>query len=283
MFEKTSQKALDDYVSGAIDEREFLKKSEYFKRWGFDYTLYREILLYAREYKIPVIALNISRKIVSKVFKSGLYSLDKDEKREIPKDMDLSDTAYRNRLKAFFDEHKDAESRSFDFFYQAQVLWDESMAHNLAAFMKEKPEYQVVVMAGAGHLAFGSGIPTRAHRLNGREYSVILNDADIEKNVSDFVLFPPPISPPETPKFGVILQEEKGTVSIGALMPGGAADKAGLRKDDVILALDHTTIESVDDIKIFLLYAKPGDAVTVRVRRQRFLFWPVEKEIRVVL
>ncbi|MDA8105225.1 MAG: ChaN family lipoprotein, partial [Nitrospiraceae bacterium] len=193
------------------------------------------------------------------------------------------DMAYKARLKQFFEMHKGAESSNFDFFYQAQVLWDESMAHNLAAFMKKDPDYQVVVVAGMGHLAFGSGIPKRAYRLNGQEYSVILNDADIERNISDFVLFPSPIKPPETPKLGVILKEEKGMVSIESLMPGGVADKAGLKKGDVILSMDGTKIESSDDVRIFLLYEKPGDTVTVRVRRQRFLFGPVEKEIRVTL
>ena len=283
MFQKPFQKALDDYISGAIDEREFLKKSEYFKQWGFDYTFYREILLYARQFKIPVIALNIRKAIVSKVFKEGLYALTPEERKEIPQDMDLSDMAYKARLKQFFEMHKGAESSNFDFFYQAQVLWDESMAHNLAAFMKKDPDYQVVVVAGMGHLAFGSGIPKRAYRLNGQEYSILLNDADIERNISDFVLFPSPIKPPETPKLGVILKEEKGMVSIESLMPGGVADKAGLKKGDVILSMDGTKIESSDDVRIFLLYEKPGDTVTVRVRRQRFLFGPVEKEIRVTL
>jgi aminopeptidase N len=283
MFQKPFQTALDDYISGAIDEREFLKKSEYFKQWGFDYTLYREILLYAREYKIPVIALNIRRAIVSKVFKEGLYALTPEERKEIPEDMDLSDLQYKARLKQFFEVHKGAESSNFDFFYQAQVLWDESMAHNLAAFMKKNPDYQIVVVAGMGHLAFGSGIPKRAHRLNGHDYSIILNDGDIEKNISDFVLFPSPIKPPETPKLGVILKEEKGMVAIEALAPGSVAEQAGLRKGDEILAMDGTKIESADDVRIFLLYKQTGDTVTVRVRRQRFLFGPVEKDIRVTL
>ena len=283
MFQKPFQKALDDYISGAIDEREFLKKSEYFKRWGFDYTLYREILLYARQYRIPVIALNIRKEIVSKVFKEGLYALTPEEKKEVPEDMDLSDMQYKARLKRFFEEHSGAESRNFDFFYQAQVLWDESMAHHLAEFMKKNPDSQVVVVAGAGHLMFGSGIPKRAHRLTGEEYSVILNDADVERNISDFVLFPSPIRPPESPKLGVILKEEKNVVSIGGVMPDGAGGKAGLEKGDAILELDGARIEAIDDVKIFLLYKKPGDTVKVRVRRKRFLLGPVEKDIHVVL
>jgi aminopeptidase N len=277
MFQKPFQKALDDYISGAIEEKEFLKRSEYFKRWGFDYPLYREILLFAREFKIPVGALNIRNEIVSKVSKEGLLSLTADERKEVPQDMDLSDLAYKTRLRGLFEGHRNSDSRNFDFFYEAQVLWDEAMAHNLDAFIRENPGHQAVVIVGMGHLAFGSGIPKRAHRLNGEDYSVILNDADIEKSVSDFMLFPSSITTPVTPRLMVVLKEEEGKVKVQDFAPESVSEKAGLKKGDVILALDDTKIESVDDVKIFLLYKKKGDAVTVKVMRDRFLLGPVEK------
>ncbi len=281
MFQKQFQKALDDYISGTTEEREFLKKSQYFKRWGFDYTLYREILLFAREYKIPVAALNISNEIVSKVFKEGLLSLTADERKEIPPDMDISDTAYKARLKELFEGHRNSESRNFDFFYEAQVLWDESMAHNLIEFMRENAGRQAVVIAGMGHLAFGSGIPKRAQRLNGEDYLIIINDADVENGISDFMLFAQPIAAPVTPRLMVSLKEEDGKVKIQDFQPNSISEKAGLKRDDIILALDDTKVEGIDDVKIFLLYKKKGDTTTVRVRRERFLLGPVEKTFKV--
>ncbi len=283
MFQRPFQKALDDYISGAADEREFLKRSEYFKRWGYDYTLYREILLFAREYKIPVAALNIRNEIVSKVSKEGLLSLTADERKEVPQDMDLSDMAYKARLKELFAGHRNSGGRNFDFFYEAQVLWDESMAHNLDAFMRENPGRQAVVIAGQGHLAFGSGIPKRAHRLNGDDYSVILNEGDVEKDISDFVLFPTPISPPATPKLMVVLKEEDGKVKIQDFVPGSVSEKAGLKKGDVITAVDDTQIADIEDLKIFLLYKKKGDTVNVKVLRGRFLAGPAEKTFKIIL
>ncbi len=281
MFQRPFQKALDDYISGTTDEKEFLKRSEYFKRWGYDYPLYREILLFAREYKIPVAALNIRNEIVSKVSKEGLLSLTADEGKEVPQDMDLSDMAYKARLKELFEGHRNSESRNFDFFYEAQVLWDESMAHNLDAFMRENPGRQAVVIVGLGHLAFGSGIPKRAHRLNGDDYSVIINDGDIEKSISDFMLFPSPIRTPATPKLMVVLKEEDGKVKVQNFAPNSVSEKAGLKRGDIILAMDDTKIASVDDLKIFLLYKKKGDTITVKVMRERFLFGPVEKTVMI--
>jgi aminopeptidase N len=284
MFQKPFQQVLDDYIAGKIDEMEFLKKSEYFKRWQFDYTLYREILLYAREYKIPVIALNIRGEIVSKVAKSGLSSLSVEELKDVPEDMDLSDSAYRKRLKEFYGLHEDAPMMNFDFFYEAQVLWDESMAHNLNDFMQKHPDLQVVVLAGGGHLAHGSGIPARAYRLNKKDYSILLNSTgDAEKEMADYLLYPKPITPPESPKLMVLVKEEEGKLIVSGFPPGSISEKAGMEEDDIILSCDDTKIQDIADLKIFLLYKKKGDTVTVTVRRKRFLFGPVEKKIKVTL
>ncbi|MBI5634488.1 MAG: ChaN family lipoprotein [Nitrospirae bacterium] len=283
MFQKPFQKALDDYISGTIDEKTFLKKSEYFKRWGFDYNLYREILLFAHENKIPVIALNIRKEIVTKVSKEGLQALSAEDVKDLPAEMDLSDMGYRERLRGYFERHAGSESRNFDFFYQSQVLWDESMAHNLNDFMVKNPGYQIVVLTGGGHMAFGSGIPKRAHRLNGKDYVVILNSDDVEKDVADYILYPSPLSFPESLKLMVILKEEKGSVSISGFSPESIAEKAGLTVDDIILSLDNEKIEAIEDIKIHLFYRKKGDTVTVKVARKSFLFGIKELEFKVAL
>jgi uncharacterized iron-regulated protein len=283
MFQKPFQKVIDDFINGIIEEREFLKQTEYFKRWGLDYSFYREILLHAREYGIPVIGLNIRREIISKVSKEGLHSLTDKELEEVPEYIDLSDKNYKQKLRSFFERHSNPQDRNFDFFYQAQVLWDETMAYNLDEFMRQNPGYQVVVIAGAGHMAYGAGIPKRAYRLNGKEYSIILNDEDIEHNIADFVLYPPPSLPPESPKLMVMLKEEDGNVKISAFVPESISQKAGLKKDDIILSLDETTMAGIDDIKIFLLYKKKGDKVTVKVSRKIFLFGSVVKEFELTL
>ncbi|MBI5849059.1 MAG: ChaN family lipoprotein [Nitrospirae bacterium] len=283
MFQKPFQKALDDYISGATDEKIFLKKSEYFKRWGFDYNLYREILLFARENRIPVIALNIRKEIVTKVSKEGLQALSNEDMKDLPEDMDLSDMEYKERLRGFFDRHAGSEARNFDFFYQSQVLWDESMAHNLNEFMIKNPGYQVVVLAGSGHMAFGSGIPKRSHRINGKDYSVILNSDDLEKDVADYILYPSALPFTESPKLGVMLKEENKAVSISGFSSESISEKAGLKTDDLVLALDGEKIEAIEDIKIHLFYRKKGDTVTVRVARKSVLFGARELEFKVAL
>lgn len=268
MFQRPFQKALDDYVSGRIDERAFLKNCEYFKRWNFDYNLYRPILQYARGERIPVVALNTPREITAKVGKTGLDSLPEGDKRLIPSQMDYSDRAYRERLEKVFREHPSFEAKSFDFFHQAQILWDETMAESIDRFLKENLDSQMIVLAGSGHLAYGSGIPQRAARRNGFDYAIILNDAELEKDIAHFIVNPGTIPMEGTPRLMVSLGEEKGQVVIQGFSHGSVSEKAGMQKGDIILSLDGTSVESIEDVRIELFFKKKGDRVKVSALRK---------------
>jgi aminopeptidase N len=284
MFQKPFQKAIDDYISGTISEREFLKATQYFKRWSFDYNLYREIIEFAKAKKIPVRALNLRSEIIDKVSTQGIDALTPEEKKEIPKDMDMSDEEYKKRLEDIFKLHREFESKNFEYFYQSQILWDETMAHSIDEFMKKNPDYQIVVLAGVGHIMYGSGIPKRTFRLNGKDYATLIPyPGTIDKNVADFVLFPKPLSPPATPKLGVVIKYTDGKVKIEKIIPESAAEKAGLKTGDVIISLDDWKVNSIDDIKIFLFDKKPGETIKVKILRRRFLFGYKEHEITVTL
>lgn len=283
MFQRPFQKALDDYISGSIDEREFLKRSEYFKRWGFDYNLYKPIIDFCREQKIPVVALNISREVVEKVAQKGLDALSEEEKKEIPLQMDFSDDEYRERLKDIFDRHRGTGERNFDFFYQAQVLWDEIMSQSIDEFLKKNPDRRMVGITGGGHLAYGSGIPKRTFRRNGYEYAVILNDADVERDIADYIVFPKPLDGVTAPKLNVLFAEKDGKVSIADFSDGSISKKAGLKVGDVLLSLDGANIKSVEDAKLVLFFKKKNDILKVKVMRRRFFLGDTEKEFEIKL
>ncbi len=283
MFQKPYQKALDDYIGGRTDEREFLKASRYFKTWRFDYNLYRDILRFAREKKIPVVALNIRNEIIEKVSKKGIDSLSEEEKKELPEHMDMTDEDYKKRLKEAYEAHTALDMMSFENFYQAQIIWDETMAQSVHRYLKENPDRRMVVIAGAGHVGYGSGIPKRAFRRNGLDYAIVLCDSPVEKGIADFVLYPKEEKTPSSPKLGVVLQDEDGRVRIIELVEKGVAEKAGLKKDDAIISLDGEKTETSDDVRIFLLGRKEGDTVTVTVLRKRFLFGERELTFEVKL
>ncbi len=283
MFQKPFQKVIDDYIAGAIDEREFLKKTEYFKRWGYDYTLYKPILDFARDEKIPVVALNIRREIVDKVSKSGLDSLTEEEKKEVPQGMDLSDNKYRDRLKKAFNRHKGSGEKNFDFFYQAQILWDESMALSVDEFLKKNPDYRMVVLAGSGHLSYGSGIPKRAFRRNGLPFEIVLNDEDIKRDIANYIVLPEEIEGTPAPLLMVALKVENNRVFVADMPDDSISKKAGIKVGDAILSLDGTTVKSVEDLRLELFFKKKGDVVKVKVLRKRFLLGDKEMEFDIKL
>ena len=283
MFQLPSQKVLDDFIAGRTYERVFLKESEYFKRWRFDYNFYKPILDFCREFKIPVVALNIPREITEKVSKKGLDALTEDEKKDIPADIDLSDEEYRDRLKEVFQQHGNTDEKSFEYFFQAQVLWDETMAESIDRFLKKHPDHRMVVIAGNGHLTFGSGIPKRTFRRNGYAYALILNDVDIEQGIADFVIYPESVEPVTAPKMMVMLKEEENTVTISGFARDSVSEKAGLKKGDRILSVDGAAIADVQDLRISLFYKAKEDTLKVKVLRKRFLFGDRELEFEVKL
>ncbi len=268
MFQRRFQKAIDAYLSGAADEREFLKKTEYFKRWGFDYNYYRGIIEFAKAKGIPLVALNQRSSIMDKVARGGLDALSAEEKQEIPQDMDMTDESYKERLKAVYEDHPG--KLTFENFYQSQILWDETMAHSAARFLKEHPDYQMIVLAGVEHIMYGSGIPSRIHRLIGRDCVTLINGA-FDRNIGTYVLFPKPLKPPFTAKLGVIIRESGGMAQVSAFSPDSVALKSGLKEGDIITDLDGWKIQTVNDIKIALFDKAPGQTIKVNVVRKRFL------------
>ncbi len=43
MFQKPYQKTVDDYLAGRIDEGKFLNQTDYFRKWRYDYNLYKPV------------------------------------------------------------------------------------------------------------------------------------------------------------------------------------------------------------------------------------------------
>ena len=271
MFQRPSQGTLDEYIAGTIDEREFLVRSEYFKRWGYDYNLYKPILDFCRQQKVPVVALNIRREIIEKVSKGGVDSLTEEERKDLPREMDFSNEEYSRRIRRAFAQHRDPGERNFDFFLQSQVLWDETMAESVDDYLRKNPGRRMAVIAGGGHLVYGEGIPKRAHRRNGLPYTIILNDGDLDPGIADYLVFSPPLDGLTAPKLMATFTESDRRLVFNDFVNASPAKAAGLRSGDALIALDGRPVSSVQDVKLMLHYKNKGDTLLVTVARKRFL------------
>ncbi|MCM1982618.1 ChaN family lipoprotein [Lyngbya confervoides] len=168
MFQRPYQADLDAYLTGDLDETMLKTRTEFEQRWGYDWEFYAPLLRFAQHHHIRVLALNTPLEVTRKVGSQGLAGLDRADFQWIPpiEDVDLDHPDYRDRLRYFYDTyHADqASHEGFDYFYQAQVLWDETMAEAIAAQVNTHPDQLVVVLVGAAHVFNEYGIPERVAR-----------------------------------------------------------------------------------------------------------------------
>ena len=169
MFQRPAQPILDRYLAGNITAAELRQQSEFDKRWGFKWEYYAPILEFAKAHRLPLIALNTPTEITRKASKQGLESLTTAELQYIPPitEIDRTNIEYRGMILASYQQHAgivSIASRSFDRFYTAQLLWDETMAERVANFAKKNPDRQTIVLAGSSHIIYGYGIPDRVQR-----------------------------------------------------------------------------------------------------------------------
>jgi uncharacterized iron-regulated protein len=273
-FQQPFQQYLDAYGKGDLSEKGMLAKTEYYERWVYDYRLYQPILNYAREHGIPLIALNLPKEITRKVAEEGIDALSEEQKAQIPADIDDSDEIYRTRMKEIFEQHPHRAEQDFERFLQVQLLWDEGMAKRAADYLISNPEKKMVVLAGIGHVANGYGIPDRVKRRAQVNGLTVLpwGSVEVRPGIGDFLLFPEDAQLPPKGYLGVILGDKEGRgVEIQELVPDGSAQKAGMKKGDRVIALDGQTMNKAADIKVAMFDKKPGEKVSLKVLRKRFL------------
>jgi uncharacterized iron-regulated protein len=169
MFRFDGQADLDRWIAGEIDEADFSRIfAKHWNRWG----LYRDIFIFARDNQIPMVGLNIPRKYVRQVARNGFASLSDEDRAKLPlASCNVSDK-YRDFIRRTLQGHP-LDGTAFDYFCQAQILWDASMAEQLAFYHRNNPQHTVVVLAGTGH-AWRHGMPEQLERFGDFSYRVLL-------------------------------------------------------------------------------------------------------------
>ncbi len=182
-FQRPYQSVLDRYLQGKITESQLVENSEYKKRWGFPWALYAPIVQFAKQQQVPMIALNTPSEVTRKVSRQGLESLNLSDRRFIPPitSIQLGPDSYRDRIQKIYQEMHQGKgnSKGFDRFFEAQVLWDETMADRLQQAVRQNPNGLIIVLVGQGHLLYHDGIPNRVKRRSGsqplQQTTILLN------------------------------------------------------------------------------------------------------------
>ena len=153
MLPHTMQHSLSQFVAGQIDEPAFLEQVQWSQTWGFPFGLYAHLLRFARSQRLPAYALNAPRDLVRSIYKSGVAALAPGDAQRLPEMLpgpaehrEFARQAFAAHATARFSDHK------FETFYEAQLLWDETMATHLVQQVKApNAPAHVLVIAGEGH------------------------------------------------------------------------------------------------------------------------------------
>ncbi|WP_297886999.1 ChaN family lipoprotein [Sulfurihydrogenibium sp.] len=146
MFQQPFQKYLDDFVEGKISEKEFLEKTEYKKRWGFDFKYYKDILNFAKENRIKVFALNIPSEVLKDIKEKGIENIDSPY---IPKPIPKLTQQEIKELEDVIKNHPQIKNKQA--FFDIQLAWNYSMAYKIYQIKKQYPDYIVIALVGKGH------------------------------------------------------------------------------------------------------------------------------------
>jgi uncharacterized iron-regulated protein len=194
-FQVPHQTVLDLYLKTDTTEEAFLEGVDWTGNWGYDYLFYRPLLLLAKGKGIEVLAINATKEIVRKIAREGLDSLSPEERGQLPEDIDLTNEAHRAYVREAYEQEAHHGLENFEYFYEAQCVWEETMALNLATHLSQK-NGKLVVFVGNGHIVKKFGIPYRTIRRVPVSMVTIMpypleSKTAIEKETADYIWLTP--------------------------------------------------------------------------------------------
>ncbi len=275
MIHQPFQQALDDYVAGRIDETEMLRRTEYFDRWKFDFRLYRPIFAFARKHGIPLRALNVPSEVTRAVGEKGIAGLPPELRSQLPETIDRDIKGYRERIAAVFGHHPGAKDRDIERFIEVQLVWDEGMAEAAARYLGEHTERTMVVLAGAGHVVEGTGIPQRLQRRLAVPMATVLqldSGLDLSADPADYVILAQARELPPAGLIGVVLKQADRGMEVASIAEGSHAAEAGIHVGDRLIEINGAPINKLADVRLQLWNRKPGDRIRVMLLRGRGAF-----------
>lgn len=293
MFTPEQQEALDRWSAGELSEKEFIKQVKWYETWQMNFAYYRDLLLFARDKRIPVLGINAPKALVRAVGRTPIEDQPQEIRQQLP-EFDFNDPYQQALAKAIYADHPVSESMKAGFL-RIQTLWDESMAENLVDFLQSDPgqQKQVMVIAGGNHVSYGFGIPRRVFRrlpvsylMIGSRTIEIAEGKKVETMNVTLPGFPMPAYhfltytryenlPERGVKLGVHLQENDSDVTIISIMPGSAAAHAGLQKNDILRQIDGIEISETFDLVHELNQRRKEDRATLSIERDGEII-PVE-------
>ncbi|MBT5558880.1 MAG: PDZ domain-containing protein [Proteobacteria bacterium] len=291
-FPRSTQPALDRWVKGDLSIKEFLKQSRWNDVWRFDPNYYLPLFHFARQHKIPMVAMNVERSLIRAVGKKGFQGVPIEDREGVSKPASVPEP-YRKSLKAVFDLHqkisagsphkptKQSEQKThgtpqsdkarFGRFVEVQSTWDRAMAEAIFESHKKDGSPLVVGIVGMGHLEFGYGIPHQLKDLGIHDAAVLLpwgpnrTCADLNSPegtaIANVVFGTKPVLEAANrprPKLGVMISTESQKVIVNNVLKDSLAAVAGIKNGDIIIKAAEIKVQDTAAFIAIIQRQAPG-------------------------
>jgi uncharacterized iron-regulated protein len=189
-MEAHHQPHLDRYARGEIAFEQLAETTQWARRWR-GYEGYQAVLEAARKAGAPILGLNARTETIRQIARSGgVGKLDPAMRAELPGHMLLSDPPYEKFLNLQMMVHVAATPERLRPMVEAQIARDEAMAATLVTFLQSEAGRgrAAIVICGAGHVAYGLGMPARVERrMQGVKTRIVLlsESGDVELSPED--------------------------------------------------------------------------------------------------
>lgn len=287
MFPRRVQPALDRWVAGELTEEDFLAQADWARVWGVEPSLYLPLFHFARMNRIPVIALNVERSLVSRVNAEGWAAIGPGD-REGVTDPAAATREYLLVLHNAFLAHAPGASGqpraapteaeltepAFRRFVESQLVWDRAMAQRLAERARDATAPLVVGILGSGHVGGGHGVPRQLRDLGVTAIAAALpwedpSCAPLQPGLAD-VLFgveAPRQAAAPPPRLGIAIEPHAAGVRVKEVTPGSVAAQAGLVAGDVITGAAGGPLKDPDALIRTVRRQLPGTILPLDVLR----------------
>lgn len=294
MLPRAAQPVLDEWVNGAITTTDLLERTRWSEVWGFDPAMYLPVFHFARQNRVPMIALNVNRGLISQVASDGWQGVPEGAREGLSEPAPASES-YRDALAQIYvikariesgethaagapsDEERRAIDADPDFnrFVEAQTTWDRAMAEAMAARLTADADAVrlVVALVGRGHADFGHGIPHQLADLGIREAGVLLPARppcdSMEAGIADAVFGLGEWQEPKSkgPRLGVLIASDQGGVLVQQVTEQSVAEATGLAQGDVIVETAGTPVAQTGELIEIVQRQAPGTWLPLVVRR----------------
>jgi uncharacterized iron-regulated protein len=281
------QDILDAFNRGGLALDDLARALDWRRTWGFDFALYAPIFQMAREYRLPVFALNAPTGLAREVGHKGLDALPPIKRAALPGAIVPPAPAQVAELRELFNEHQTMRQKAghpasagsgrdpFADFLTVQSLWDTQMASR-ARYARALYGRPVAVVAGGGHVEQGFGIARRLALLDpGTRVLAVMpwrGGEAPDPAAADLFYFCPAS---QRSRLGLLLAQEIAAPGhqappplVTEVVPDSPAAKAGLLPGDALTAAGDRPVTALTELHTAAVTAAmAGKPLTLTVSR----------------